>query len=71
VTAHLRVDLDVITKDMIHGLIEGHENATNNLTVVKGDAHNIRGKTRRSREGGVIDGQGKGRAPGDRRRDTM
>jgi hypothetical protein len=62
--ARLRVELDAVTKDMIHGLIDGHKNAPNNLTVVKGDAHNGHGETGRTQEGGGTGGQGKSRDPG-------
>lgn len=40
-TARLRVELETITKNMIHGLVEGHENASDKLAVVK-DLH-VRG----------------------------
>jgi hypothetical protein len=39
VAARLRVELDAVTKDRIHGLIKGHENAPDKLAVVKGDTH--------------------------------
>jgi hypothetical protein len=59
----MKVELDTVTKDRIHGLIEGHENALDKLVVMKEDTHTDHGRTRRSQEGGV-GGQGKGGAPG-------
>jgi hypothetical protein len=56
VTTRLRVELDAITKDRIHGLIEGHENAPGKLVVVKEDAHNDPDETRRSQKGSGTDG---------------
>lgn len=35
------MELETITKNMIHGLVEGHENASDKLAVVK-DLH-VRG----------------------------
>jgi hypothetical protein len=39
VAARLRVERDTITKNKVHGLIQGHENALEKLVVVKKDAH--------------------------------
>lgn len=68
--AWLRVEVDTVTKNKVHGPIKGHEGAPNNLTIVKGDTHIGHGDTGQRHERGGIGGQGKGRAPGGRR-DTM
>jgi hypothetical protein len=62
---NLRVELDPITENRVHGSIEGHKKALDSLTVVKSDAHNGHGDTGRSRESGGTGGQG--RPPGGRR----
>jgi hypothetical protein len=35
VTADLGVELDAVTKNRVHGLIEGHENTPDKVAVVK------------------------------------
>jgi hypothetical protein len=42
--------------DKIHGLIEGHESASDKLTVVKEDTHNERSRARRS-QGRIVRGK--------------
>jgi hypothetical protein len=37
--ARMWVKLDTVTKDMAHGVIEGHEGALDKLAVVEEDAH--------------------------------
>jgi hypothetical protein len=59
VAAHLRVDLDAVTENRVHGPIKGHEGAPDNLDVVKEDTHNDPRGTGWSQEGGCASGQGK------------
>jgi hypothetical protein len=47
------VDLEIVTENGVHGLIKGHESATDKLAVMKEDAHSDLGKTGQSKEGGV------------------
>jgi hypothetical protein len=72
VTAWLRVDLDAVTKNRVHGRIECHESVTNKLVVVKKNTHNECRGTERSLEGGSANGQGKREGPpgGGRRHAT-
>ena len=66
--AWLRMELDVVVKNRLHGRIKGHESAPDNMSIVKSDMHSNRGDTKRSQKRGGVGGQGKGRAPGGRRR---
>lgn len=61
-TAHLRVDLDALTKNRVHGPIKGYKNAPDKLDVVKEDAHSDPGGTGRSQKGGGASSQGEGEA---------
>jgi hypothetical protein len=67
----LRVELDAVTKDRVHGLIEGHENALDKLVVVKEDEHNKGSGTSQSQGGSGTNSQGNGRAPGAGRKNAM
>lgn len=49
--ARLRVELDTITKNRVHGPIKGHEGASDNLIVVEKDVH-VHGTWEGSRDGG-------------------
>jgi hypothetical protein len=40
VTVGLRVELDAITENRVHDLVEGHENTPDEVAVKKEDAHN-------------------------------
>jgi hypothetical protein len=51
VVAHLRMEFDAITKNMIHGSIEGQKNALDKLSIMKEDTH-IHGTWDGSRDGG-------------------
>lgn len=62
-TAWLRVDLDAVTKNRVHGRIECHESVANKLVVVKKDTHSECRGTERSLEGGSANGQGKREGP--------
>jgi hypothetical protein len=44
VTAGLGVELDAVTKNRVHGMIEEHENTPDKMVVVK-DTHNDHGRT--------------------------
>jgi hypothetical protein len=36
------VEIDVVTKNRVHGLIKGHERGPEKLVVVKGETHTVR-----------------------------
>jgi hypothetical protein len=61
VTARLRVDLNAITKNKVHGLIEGYKDAPNKLAIVKEDAHNDPVRIGRSPPRSGADSHGNGR----------
>jgi hypothetical protein len=61
VTARLRVDLNAITKNKVHGLIEGYKDAPNKLAIVKEDAHNDPVGIGRSQPRSGADSNGNGR----------
>lgn len=46
-TAGLGVELDAVTENRVHGLVEGHENTSDKVPVVKEDAHDDHGRTER------------------------
>jgi hypothetical protein len=47
-TVGLGVELDAVMENMVHGLIEGHENTPDKVAVVKEDTHNDYGGIKRS-----------------------
>jgi hypothetical protein len=49
VTVGLGVELDAVSENKLHSLVEGHENALDKVVVVKEDAHNDHNRTGRSR----------------------
>jgi hypothetical protein len=60
-TTRLRVDLNTITKNKVHGLIEGYKDAPNKLAIVKEDAHNNPVRNGRSQPRSGADSHGNGR----------
>jgi hypothetical protein len=57
VATRLRVDLDAVTENRVHGSIKGHEGAPVKLAVVKEDVHNDPGGTEQSQEAKVRSGK--------------
>jgi hypothetical protein len=48
----LRVELDAIMDNRVHGPIKGYKGAPNKLAIVKEDAHSDSSGTGRSQKGG-------------------
>jgi hypothetical protein len=71
VAARLRMDLYMVVEKRVHGPIKSHKGYPDKLAIMKADAHKDCGGTGQSRERSGTDGQGKGRAPDDKRRDDM
>jgi hypothetical protein len=61
VTARLRVDLNAVTKNKVHGLTKGYKDAPNKLAIVKEDTHNDPFGTGRSQPRSGADSHGNGR----------
>jgi hypothetical protein len=55
------VDLNAVTKNKVHGLIEGYKDAPNKLAIMKEDTHNDPFEIGRSQPRSGADSHGNGR----------